>query len=119
MVICMRSYFFDVTGIKAFAIRHSRVELKTDGLHSMVRHPLYFGTLLFIWGCFFLFPLASNLIASSLITLYVIAGIRIEERKLIVEFGKGYKLYADKVPKLIPRFFGLKGKFRQRLSETG
>lgn len=117
MLICVRRYFFDLSGIKAFVKdRNSPNPLQTDGLHNFVRHPLYFGTLLFIWGCFLVYPLLSNLIACCLITIYTIAGIQIEERKLITEFGERYKYYADKVPMLIPRFFARKRKLRQQLS---
>lgn len=117
MFICIRKYFFDLSGIKAFVKgRHSPNELQTDGLHTLVRHPLYLGTLLFIWGCSFLFPLLSNLIACSLITFYTIAGIQMEERKLMMEFGERYKYYARQVPMLIPRV-SLKRKLNKQLSE--
>ncbi len=111
MIICIRRYFFDLSGVKVLAKdRHSPVELQTDGLHNIVRHPLYFGTLLFIWGCFLIFPLLSNLIACCLITVYTVIGIQIEEQKLIMEFGERYKYYAGKVPMLIPRLFYKKTK---------
>jgi protein-S-isoprenylcysteine O-methyltransferase Ste14 len=117
MVICIRRYFFDLSGIKVFVSNsHSSAKLQTDGLHNIVRHPLYFGTLLFIWGCFLLFPYLSNLIACSLITIYTIIGIKMEERKLVIEFGERYKYYAGKVPMLIPRLFVSKRRLRQQLS---
>jgi protein-S-isoprenylcysteine O-methyltransferase Ste14 len=118
MLICMRRYFFDISGVKALAKRDQLpAELQTDGLHEIVRHPLYFGTLVFIWGCFLLFPLLSNLIACCLITIYTIAGIQIEERKLIMEFGERYTYYSNKVPMLIPRLSIRKRKLREQWSE--
>lgn len=118
MFICIRKYFFDLSGVKVLVKgSHSPNQLQTDGLHTIVRHPLYFGTLLFIWGCSFLFPLLSNLIACSLISIYTIAGIQMEERKLIAEFGEQYKVYARKVPMLIPRISIRTGKAERRLSE--
>lgn len=117
MLICMKRYFFEVSGIKVFK-KGSKLprELQTEGLHSVVRHPLYLGTLLFIWGCFLLFPLLSNLIACCLINIYTIAGIQIEERKLMNEFGEQYRHYSTKVPMLIPRVL-IKRKLRQQWSE--
>ena len=44
----------------------------------------------------------NNLIAVLIITVYVLIGIKYEERKLLVEFGDSYRDYQLKVPKLIP-----------------
>lgn len=105
MLACMRKYFFSISGVSAFSRRKGDASvLKTDGLHSWMRHPLYFGTLVFIWSFFLLYPLWSTLAACCIISVYTIAGIRIEERKLMIEFGDRYKAYAGKVPMLIPRF---------------
>ena len=105
MIACTKKYFSAVTGIKAFAGTNSVHPLQTEGLHSYIRHPLYFGTLLLIWSLFALFPSLSNLISCCIISIYTFAGIRIEERKLVMEFGHSYIEYTRKVPMLIPRFF--------------
>ena len=69
-------------------------------LHRFVRHPWYFFGLLLIWsrdmnmGWF---------ITCVWATLYMLAGSRLEEKKLIIEYGKTYSRYRDKVPGLIPR----------------
>jgi methanethiol S-methyltransferase len=111
MFACIRKYFFGVSGIKAFSAQSDRLYmLQTRGLHGYIRHPLYFGTLLFIWSLFFCFPLLNNLIACSLISIYTVAGIRIEERKLVTEYGEYYKAYARKTPMLIPRIFARRTK---------
>jgi protein-S-isoprenylcysteine O-methyltransferase Ste14 len=72
------------------------------GLHKYVRHPLYLGTFIFIWGLFVLFPLLSLLIADIVITIYTLIGINFEEEKLISDFGKEYTRYQNMVPKIIP-----------------
>jgi len=79
-------------------------ELKVEGIHRFVRHPLYSGTILFVWGLFFVFPMLNNLIAVVLLTLYVLIGIGFEEKKLLKEFGRSYREYMSHVPKLIPYF---------------
>ena len=86
------------------AIQSSQVKntLQQSGLHKYVRHPLYLGTLLFIWGLFLIFPLMSNIIAATTITMYVLIGMRLEEKKLKIQFGESYIEYVKKVPKLIP-----------------
>ncbi len=99
-------YFKLLSGIKSLYETKQSAELKIDGVHKYMRHPLYLGTLLFIWGAFFIFPFLNNLIAVVLITIYVLIGIKYEEQKLILEFGESYNYYRLKVPMLIPRFTG-------------
>lgn len=119
MLACMKKYISAVSGIKAFSReKNSAATLQTEGLHSYTRHPLYFGTLLFIWSLFLFFPSWSNLISCCLISVYTIAGIHIEERKLILEFGEYYKAYTRKVPMLIPRMFVRRSKPRYSIPET-
>jgi protein-S-isoprenylcysteine O-methyltransferase Ste14 len=69
-----------------------------------MRHPLYTGTFLFIWGLWVLFPSLGLLITDSIITVYTVYAIRLEEAKLVAEFGEKYRHYQRTVPKLIPRF---------------
>jgi protein-S-isoprenylcysteine O-methyltransferase Ste14 len=82
--------------------------LEKGGLHAYMRHPLYSGTLLFIWALFLIFPFMGNLIACVIITVYTLIGIRMEEKKLVIEFGEEYKSYAHQTPMLIPTFRGQK-----------
>ena len=79
-------------------------ELKIDGVHRYMRHPLYAGTILFVCGLFFILPYLNNFIAVVLLILYVLIGIYFEEKKLIKEFGSRYQDYMLNVPMLIPRF---------------
>jgi methanethiol S-methyltransferase len=102
MSVCIYKYFFDLSGIDVFTKRKASGALQQQGMHRFVRHPLYFGTLLFIWSLFFLFPLLKNLIAALSISVYTIAGARLEEKKLLKEFGEVYREYRKKVPMLIP-----------------
>ena len=104
MVICIWKYFYELSGIQALEVKNPVIHLQQSGLHKFVRHPLYLGTLLSIWGGFLFFPSLANLIACLVIHLYVLIGIQWEERKLIIEFGEEYRAYAKKVPALIPSF---------------
>ncbi len=119
MLACVKKYFSSVSGIKAFSRNDSsRPILQTTGLHRYTRHPLYFGTLLFIWSLFLIFPLLSNLISCCLISVYTVIGIHIEERKLLIEFGQEYKDYARKVPMLLPHSFPKRSRIHHSLPET-
>lgn len=106
MIICIQKYFYDLSGIQSLQKYNPAVTptLQQKGLHKHVRHPLYFGTLLFVWGLLLLFPLLSNLIAAVALTIYVLIGINLEEQKLLREYGEEYKQYSGRVPKLIPKF---------------
>ena len=74
--------------------------MTTTGLYSWVRHPLYTGGLLLIW----LMPVMTlNLLTIFiLLTIYLIVGARLEEHRLIHEFGNEYREYQQRVPMLIP-----------------
>jgi methanethiol S-methyltransferase len=92
-----------MSGLQAIQNSETKNTLQQSGLHKYVRHPLYLGTLLFIWGLFLVFPLVSNFIAATIITVYVLFGIRLEEKKLRLQFGNSYAEYAKRVPGLIPK----------------
>lgn len=104
MLVCIRKYFFDLSGIDVFFKRKTTDQLQVNGLNKFVRHPLYAGTLLFAWSFFFWQPVLSNFISVFVITVYTVIGTYFEERKLLRTFGEDYKNYAARVPMLIPRF---------------
>jgi protein-S-isoprenylcysteine O-methyltransferase Ste14 len=70
-----------------------------DGVLGFVRHPWYAAAILILW--------ARNLdsvwlVTSSVLTVYVIVGTILEERKLVLEFGDEYRLYQREVSMLFP-----------------
>ena len=77
--------------------------LFTGGTYSIGRHPMYSLGLLILW----LFPiLTAGTLAFDLgITLYILVGSELEERKLIEEYGDEYRRYKKKVARLIPYLF--------------
>ncbi|MGB6034765.1 MAG: isoprenylcysteine carboxylmethyltransferase family protein [Cryomorphaceae bacterium] len=79
--------------------------LVRSGLNAHVRHPLYFGTLLLIVGLFLVSPNSKNFIFMLVSILYLIVGSKLEERKLITEFGQEYEDYRKRVKMLIPWVF--------------
>ncbi len=102
MIMCISKYFYELSGLQAIQHSQAKNTLQQSGLHRYVRHPLYFGTLLFVWSLFFVLPSLSNLIAAIIITLYTLLGIRLEEKKLMLEYGDSYIDYIKRVPMLIP-----------------
>lgn len=70
------------------------------GMYHLVRHPIYTCTFLLIW----LMPIMSwNILALDIgITAYMLIGARIEERKLLLEFGDSYEQFRKDTPFIIP-----------------
>jgi polyhydroxybutyrate depolymerase len=70
------------------------------GLYARVRHPIHFGMLLALWSA----PDMSEgrLLLAGLLTVYVMAGLRLEERDLLRMLGWRYDVYRMRVPMLLP-----------------
>lgn len=78
--------------------------LQTSGLNRFVRHPLYFGSLLMLWGFFLHQAYLSTLLVALISSIYLVIGTRLEEQKLVRQFGEAYLDYQQQVPMLWPRF---------------
>jgi protein-S-isoprenylcysteine O-methyltransferase Ste14 len=104
MSVCIGKYFVNLSGIKSLVKENVSSQLIVTGVHRYVRHPLYLGTFVFIWGLFILQPYLSLLVANTVITLYTLYAIRLEEDKLIEEFGRSYRDYQASVPPILPFF---------------
>ena len=103
MFVCIRKYFFSLSGVKSLFQESTADELMITGIHRYMRHPLYTGTFLAIWGAWVLFPFLSLLLSNAVITGYTLLAIRLEEEKLVAVFGEKYRSYQQSVPKLVPR----------------
>ena len=75
-------------------------ELRTEGVFSFTRHPIYFFSILFLglrpYMDLFYFVLFICL------TVYFYIGAYFEEKKLIEIFGESYLEYQKKVPAIFP-----------------
>lgn len=68
-------------------------------LHRHVRHPWYSLGLLLLWTRDLD---AAWLTTAVVVTLYLVIGSRLEERKLVARYGEVYRRYQARVPALIP-----------------
>lgn len=73
--------------------------LDATGVLGLIRHPYYTATILLFW--------ASDLDTTALVinvvvTVYVVIGTLLEERKLRLEFGEGYRSYQARVSMFVP-----------------
>jgi protein-S-isoprenylcysteine O-methyltransferase Ste14 len=67
--------------------------------HRFVRHPWYCFGLVILWTRDIHL---SQLVSYGLMSLYLVIGSRLEERKLIELYGEAYKQYCERVPGLLP-----------------
>ena len=100
MIQCIYKYFYQHSGL---SVQKISVQLQTNGMHSLIRHPLYLGTILFLAGIFIMWPLMKNLFVIGIIIIYTLAGVWLEEEKLITQFGDAYIKYKARVPMILPR----------------
>ena len=93
------------------ATRRARLEERTgrtesliiEGPYKHVRHPLYFGVVVFVLGWWLLLGYSFLFISAVLLLLwfnFVVAAF--EEKELRAIFGEEYAQYSRDVPKLIP-----------------
>ncbi len=71
--------------------------LVTSGLNAWVRHPLYFASLLILWGWWLTAPSPAVSLIVVISTIYLKIGSILEEQKLVNTFGKAYEVYRQKV----------------------
>jgi protein-S-isoprenylcysteine O-methyltransferase Ste14 len=87
-------------GLRQLVEEEKAGKLVTGGLYRLVRHPLYTFSLSILW--FSSSVSVNSFIVYTALTLYVLAGIIFEERKLLREFGQEYADYRSVTPMLIP-----------------
>jgi methanethiol S-methyltransferase len=108
MVVLVSSFLlnhFELFGLQQVFARLTHralpeAEFRTPLLYRYVRHPLYVGLLLGLWSV----PVmtAGRLVFALGLSVYILIGIRFEERDLLRQFGERYRLYKKHVGMLIP-----------------
>ena len=79
-------------------------DLVMTGAYSRVRHPVYLGYSLILFGLFLLLRSTSLLWVSAVFTAVIFAFVvPYEERKLKRRFGDFWELYRGAVPSFLPR----------------
>lgn len=77
----------------------SNEPLKRHFLHRWVRHPLYSGAFLVLWGGA---VSAFGIWTAIWGTLYIVIGTLFEEHKLTIIYGDDYRNYKTEVPRFFP-----------------
>jgi protein-S-isoprenylcysteine O-methyltransferase Ste14 len=73
-----------------------------NGIYGRVRHPIYFGCILILWGEPHLLNNRNGIALVVLSNLYFYFGSILEERRMIRQFGEEYQMYQKAVPRLLP-----------------
>lgn len=85
--------------------------LHTTGILRITRHPWYLGAIMLLWAGDLN---VSTMIGNIILTLYLIVGTVLEERKLVLEFGEDYRRYQRQVSMLVPLKY-LASKIRNKI----
>jgi protein-S-isoprenylcysteine O-methyltransferase Ste14 len=108
LIMFLWAFFFNYDFLSFFGIRqilnfgkenNSSKEISKKGLLGIIRHPMYFALIIYLWCQMFS---AVDLVVNTLLTIYIIIGTFLEEKKLVLEFGDSYIKYQQEVPMLIP-----------------
>ena len=89
-----------MTGASHGALSESG-QLNTSGILGVTRHPWYLATVMFIWADYRSFT-TSTLVTNVVLTIYLVVGTILEERKLLMEIGEEYREYQKKVSMIVP-----------------
>jgi protein-S-isoprenylcysteine O-methyltransferase Ste14 len=76
-------------------------DIDTSGILSITRHPWYLATVILVWT-YFREMYVSTLIVNIILSIYLVIGTILEERKLIIELGDSYRDYMNRVSMLFP-----------------
>ena len=100
VIFAYASYQTDILAFTGLKQTHEKTSLITKGAYGIVRHPLYASGILLLVTKMEMSQL--DLIAVLLVSIYLIIGAYIEERRLLSVFGDEYRKYREGVSMLIP-----------------
>jgi protein-S-isoprenylcysteine O-methyltransferase Ste14 len=80
--------------------KESSNELLTSGIYGETRNPQFLAGLLLLWARDLT---RTGLVINIILSLYLLAGARVEEKRLSKKFGDEYSLYMSRVPRFIPK----------------
>jgi methanethiol S-methyltransferase len=89
-------------------------DFDATGILGFVRHPWYVAVFILLWAGDLN---AGTVIVNMVLSMYLVIGTLLEERKLVLEFGDKYREYQAKVSMFIPlKWFNRLNREKRRLS---
>ena len=79
-------------------------QLRTTGLYSKIRHPIYLSVLLLLLGLIFFFAAFYTLVVYVIAIAFIVVKIRFEEQQLMIKFPE-YEDYRKHTKKLLPYIY--------------
>jgi protein-S-isoprenylcysteine O-methyltransferase Ste14 len=77
----------------------AEVDFERSGVLGVIRHPWYAAVLILLWS---IDLNAGEIITSIILSIYLVIGAILEERKLTLKFGIDYQCYKEQVSRFIP-----------------
>ena len=111
LVMFFWAFFFNYDSLSFFGIRQilnfgkpqttttPGEGIRRNGLLGIMRHPMYFSLIIYLWCQTYKLV---DIVVNTVLTIYVIVGTILEEKKLVLEFGDTYVKYKQEVHMLIP-----------------
>lgn len=96
----------DLAGIRPFRRQTGQGPpvLVTSGLYGFVRHPFYFGWVLFVFGTPHM--TMTRFVFAAVSAAYIVLAIPLEERSLVATYGRAYEEYRRGVRwRMLPPFY--------------
>ncbi len=84
-----------------------REPLRTDGLYSIVRHPLMLCDIFWPLGLSLIFGSVIGVVLTPAWLLVIWVLTNVEEESLVREYGDAYREFQGRVPRLFPRIPGI------------
>lgn len=76
-------------------------EFTDTGVFAVTRHPWYLGSLILLWSMLPEYSLPVFL-AACILSVYLVIGTMLEERKIVAQYGDSYRRYRRRVSMLFP-----------------
>ena len=104
VLIVVGSLFFGTPVFRILPLRAPdyRDPLRTDGLYSIVRHPLMLCDVFWPLGWSLIFGSTIGILLTPVRMLMIWAGTYLEEESLVREYGDAYRQFQSRVPRLFP-----------------
>ncbi len=81
---------------------HSIDKIVKEGVYQRLRHPIYSGDIVLVWGIFSHWPSMRALSSVIWLTIVLFFWMRLEEKALTEKFGSDYLEYKKQVPMVVP-----------------